>query len=100
MPAIQLARRASPSIAAMSVGPPVTTGETKYIDRVMAAVPSSPPTNALDILGRMVSSASRVTSRADPRPHAPVEQAVAMRSEEHTSDLQSLRHLVCRLLPD
>src|SRR5205814_4304990 len=25
-------------------------------------------------------------------------QVVALRSEEHTSDLQSLRHLVCRLL--
>src|SRR5258705_5119082 len=27
------------------------------------------------------------------------EQALLDRSEEHTSELQSLRHLVCRLLP-
>src|ERR1035441_3594717 len=26
------------------------------------------------------------------------ESAIAMRSEEHTSELQSLRHLVCRVL--
>src|SRR5947199_6918950 len=31
------------------------------------------------------------------RRHVP-ERAVADRSEEHTSELQSLRHLVCRLL--
>src|SRR5262245_62656405 len=28
----------------------------------------------------------------------PPEQRVSVRSEEHTSELQSLRHLVCRLL--
>src|ERR1035438_10792582 len=30
--------------------------------------------------------------------HQEVRPPVAMRSEEHTSELQSLRHLVCRLL--
>src|ERR1039458_4206867 len=29
---------------------------------------------------------------------APTNQSVSSRSEEHTSELQSLRHLVCRLL--
>src|SRR5258705_5422442 len=43
------------------------------------------------------------------RPEVPVEEGVGLqpnlrrevvaRSEEHTSELQSLRHLVCRLLP-
>src|SRR5205814_6920283 len=35
-----------------------------------------------------------------PRPETEllVERALALRSEEHTSELQSLRHLVCRLL--
>src|SRR5258705_6376293 len=28
----------------------------------------------------------------------PIENEIAWRSEEHTSELQSLRHLVCRLL--
>src|SRR6201999_4679886 len=32
------------------------------------------------------------------RNDAPAQVIVAMRSEEHTSELQSLRHLVCRLL--
>src|SRR5262245_64676844 len=32
-----------------------------------------------------------VSERSAPAPHSP-------RSEEHTSELQSLRHLVCRLL--
>src|SRR5205814_9243069 len=31
---------------------------------------------------------------------ADVGVASAVRSEEHTSELQSLRHLVCRLLPE
>src|SRR5258705_9186748 len=31
-----------------------------------------------------------------PRPHT--ETVLGLRSEEHTSELQSLRHLVCRLL--
>src|SRR5258705_7233773 len=33
-----------------------------------------------------------------PRFAVPVPGASGMRSEEHTSELQSLRHLVCRLL--
>src|SRR5262249_62435190 len=31
-------------------------------------------------------------------PHGAVERAVGLRSEEHTSELQSLTNLVCRLL--
>src|SRR5437899_9127753 len=30
--------------------------------------------------------------------HGRFDEAIATRSEEHTSELQSLRHLVCRLL--
>src|SRR5436853_1832742 len=33
-----------------------------------------------------------------PVPHRPVVAMERRRSEEHTSELQSLRHLVCRLL--
>src|SRR5437899_4086785 len=33
-----------------------------------------------------------------PRPRPPRAPSAAARSEEHTSELQSLRHLVCRLL--
>src|SRR5437899_4513723 len=31
-------------------------------------------------------------------PEKPTKEALNVRSEEHTSELQSLRHLVCRLL--
>src|SRR5205814_10347793 len=34
----------------------------------------------------------------EPRRERPREEQVHARSEEHTSELQSLRHLVCRLL--
>src|SRR5258705_4577180 len=48
---------------------------------------------------RMQRYCSRLASRswvhADPNPGA---SKIEMRSEEHTSELQSLRHLVCRLL--
>src|SRR5262245_65187313 len=42
---------------------------------------------------RRGSSASRTADRAEP-----VGSGSSFRSEEHTSELQSLRHLVCRLL--
>src|SRR5258705_8744550 len=35
---------------------------------------------------------------APPRPPTPWQDSQYVRSEEHTSELQSLRHLVCRLL--
>src|SRR5215472_17950144 len=38
------------------------------------------------------------TSQESPVPSRPRAQGGASRSEEHTSELQSLRHLVCRLL--
>src|SRR5262245_34087761 len=40
-------------------------------------------------------SEARVASVDDP---ASLDRAISGRSEEHTSELQSLRHLVCRLL--
>src|SRR5437899_6994978 len=40
---------------------------------------------------------SRMTSNTEVMPIA-VSAAALLRSEEHTSELQSLRHLVCRLL--
>src|SRR5438045_4537517 len=38
------------------------------------------------------------SAAGDPAGHVPADGARAGRSEEHTSELQSLRHLVCRLL--
>src|SRR5438045_5401763 len=40
----------------------------------------------------------RLNPRYVPMLRRDLEQQVAVRSEEHTSELQSLRHLVCRLL--
>src|SRR5205814_9310893 len=41
---------------------------------------------------------SRPAARRCPRPWALRSRPARTRSEEHTSELQSLRHLVCRLL--
>src|SRR5262245_62748612 len=40
----------------------------------------------------------RASGRSHVHPHARAQPAPGRRSEEHTSELQSLRHLVCRLL--
>src|SRR5258705_5809759 len=48
-------------------------------------------------------AASKAAARVSASPAAPISRArgcpsTGTRSEEHTSELQSLRHLVCRLL--
>src|SRR5205814_10065463 len=43
-------------------------------------------------------AAGIVAGTAAPRANPTLRAAAAQRSEEHTSELQSLRHLVCRLL--
>src|SRR5439155_20081123 len=59
--------------------------------RSAAATDASPPTR-LDARGRSASMcrSARSSMRCD----------TSMRSEEHTSELQSRGHLVCRLLPE
>src|SRR5438045_5037792 len=92
----------------------------------ICTLPPSPPRRSSDLslLGRPTPSASRGRTRSTKPPiqyepwrgtswrgairrqHAAVEQNAGdgpelcpgTRSEEHTSELQSLRHLVCRLL--
>src|SRR5262245_62725974 len=63
---------------------------------------SSPPaTSAVpDASGRRADSTSTRTplARARCAASAPTPSLTSIRSEEHTSELQSLRHLVCRLL--
>src|SRR5262245_62672415 len=49
-------------------------------------------------MGRAHSNAYRQVSQFYKHEHRPVLKACCARSEEHTSELQSLRHLVCRLL--
>src|SRR5258705_3184248 len=54
------------------------------------------------LLGRVVHERhAEAYSRSGPLPrdnHGNAPRPAALRSEEHTSELQSLRHLVCRLL--
>src|SRR5262249_58623151 len=59
---------------------------------VRAPRPSGRRGSAAVVLGRI----TRLVSEGDPR----VLQIAIARSEEHTSELQSLTNLVCRLLPD
>src|SRR5689334_24714419 len=49
------------------------------------------------ILGLVRANSERATTRAERRP-ARAGSAFVVRSEEHTSELQSQFHLVCRLL--
>src|SRR5436853_5502349 len=44
------------------------------------------------------SASSSCPTASPPAPRSCRKSAIRMRSEEHTSELQSLRHLVCRLL--
>src|SRR2546429_5049322 len=43
-------------------------------------------------------TAGHLTSSCPPRPHGSSSRCCSSRSEEHTSELQSRLHLVCRLL--
>src|SRR5262245_63470630 len=58
---------------------------------VQDAAPCDKGTTELDFTGRM--NEGLLNREPPPPPPRP-----ALRSEEHTSELQSLRHLVCRLL--
>src|SRR5947208_4198091 len=58
-----------------------------------------PYTTLFRSLGLRPSSGAFVTARPSPLAHAPPKsKAPQVRSEEHTSELQSPDHLVCRLL--
>src|SRR5262245_62969203 len=48
--------------------------------------------------GLDASRATRLDERPRDAPRVPLFAVLVNRSEEHTSELQSLRHLVCRLL--
>src|SRR5437899_6660441 len=66
--------------------------------------PSFPSRRSSDLLGDLVTGKCVWTfeGHIDRLPFSPngrhVLSALSARSEEHTSELQSLRHLVCRLL--
>src|SRR5258705_1145347 len=55
--------------------------------------------SALPMVDRGPSTYRRAQNRSVPAaPHLTSPLGLRLRSEEHTSELQSLRHLVCRLL--
>src|SRR5438045_8191976 len=66
-----------------------------------SSMPSSRPIGARAQACRAIASAARLHSTRRPPDLTEFKraaEAIALRSEEHTSELQSLRHLVCRLL--
>src|SRR5204863_1887391 len=62
------------------------------------SMPSSPRTAPAWTSGRRSSSSTRSISARNPRRSAEIDLVEDDRSEEHTSELQSRRDLVCRLL--
>src|ERR1035438_8628648 len=75
-----------PSIKIAFVGPPVTTSPDKALNEC----------SAIDFICRREFDFS-VVEFAQGKPLNEI-LGISYRSEEHTSELQSLRHLVCRLL--
>src|SRR5437899_4603070 len=63
----------------------------RLINRVIA-------TRDASIWRSVIQAGSSAFSPYSPKESSPPRQALPRRSEEHTSELQSLRHLVCRLL--
>src|SRR5258705_8765528 len=84
--------------------PPLFRSRDDAIQRALAAPIHHAEPAAADLLGILEAGSHQL--RRDPGVHIPLRrQRVALchrssryRSEEHTSELQSLRHLVCRLL--
>src|SRR3712207_7848285 len=71
---------------------PYTTLFRSYLERGVLralALRDQPPEVALDMPGR---------HRPPRRPHGRPQSPIRLRSEEHTSELQSRQYLVCRLL--
>src|SRR5205814_3612859 len=60
--------------------------------RSIVLISSSPPTSSF------TSASSKKSSPPPCKSSSPPASSPSPRSEEHTSELQSLRHLVCRLL--
>src|SRR5437899_8918231 len=54
--------------------------------------------NPIHVSGAAPAGTIRCTALSCASTLTPPDASVTMRSEEHTSELQSLRHLVCRLL--
>src|SRR5262245_63089962 len=71
----------------------ITFGVTGTIELGVTAFP--PLNTSVAIQGP---GASRLTVNGGGTSHCIIAVGSAARSEEHTSELQSLRHLVCRLL--
>src|SRR5205814_5134242 len=80
-------RRSRLRPGAARAAPPGRAGARREPAAAAAWLPRSTPSAAT----------GPVPNRSAPADHAP-DAPTAPRSEEHTSELQSLRHLVCRLL--
>src|ERR1035441_10928642 len=92
--------RPTPSPPCLS--PPARTSPTSRNPRQESSIASSPPSAICISHSPSLRSSLRRTAAAYPcvtgTDHRILGPAAGHRSEEHTSELQSLRHLVCRLL--
>src|SRR2546425_9710966 len=79
---------------------PYTTLFRSVVGSPVPAPPASPPfgSSPLNLLSQSPSRSSSVHLRRAERHGTVSQQSAAKRSEEHTSELQSLAYLVCRLL--
>src|SRR5205814_4415226 len=82
-------RRSSDLNSALPLAPPIRSVITWRIT-ITWAMPDARKASTLISTNTTAASASPPSSRMELTP--------TLRSEEHTSELQSLRHLVCRLL--
>src|ERR1035441_10952009 len=64
----------------------------------LSASPGRRRAGPIDLLGRRDDRHSSLGADRSGPPHETPSTGAMRRSEEHTSELQSLRHLVCRLL--
>src|SRR5262245_64708519 len=73
-----------------------------FLARAIAVQAAVAPVAVIELDGAITPVTSRLLTAAINRAQAEHDQALVVklntRSEEHTSELQSLRHLVCRLL--
>src|SRR2546425_2473057 len=90
-----MARR--PSLAASGMYAPSTSRSSAPITGMLTAFVTRPPSSAAATCSAMITPARSCASSVEAA-RCGVTTTLSSRSEEHTSELQSLAYLVCRLL--
>src|SRR3989442_3613080 len=92
------AKCATPLLEAWAVAPPSSSKETS--SPVTALITSGPVMNMFEVPFAMTMKSVIAGLYTAPPAQGPRIALICGRSEEHTSELQSRPHLVCRLLLD